>query len=165
MIISAANGRRFGLTRLKLAFTIVLSVLLAAPAFAQLRVDSSIHSIGIEYDTPNDANNNASATVRYRPAGQSDWVTALPLVRIEYQGDDMLAGSILYLEPGTSYEIELDIVDPDGPNDVVTVSQMTKTPPVPPQGGRVLHVAPAGEPAAPSSFGRPSLRRSRRRDQ
>ena len=146
MIISAANSRRFGITRLKLASTLVLSVLLAAPAFAQLRVDSSIHSIGIEYDTPNDANNNASATVRYRPAGQSQWVQALPLFRIEYQGDDMLAGSILYLEPGTSYEIELDIVDPDGPNAVETVFQTTKVPPVPPQGGRVLHVAPGSGP-------------------
>ncbi|MEZ5361788.1 MAG: hypothetical protein R2748_05425 [Bryobacterales bacterium] len=54
------------------------------------------------------------------------------------------AGSILNLEPGTRYECEFTMQDPDGVQGEATqrVTVATRTEPQPYQGGRVLHVYP-----------------------
>ncbi len=135
-----------------ISFILVLGI--CAPAFAELRMASTIHSIGLEYDTPNDANKNASATVRYRKVGNSSWKMGLPLFRIKYSGDNMLAGSILFLDPNTTYEIELKISDPDGLNETQLISKSTIAVPTLPQGGRTLHVVP-GSGAGDGSEGNP----------
>jgi hypothetical protein len=115
---------------------------------------STIHSIGLEYDTPNDANENASANVRYRKMGNSTWKIGLPLFRINYSGANMLAGSILFLDPNTTYEIELKISDPDGLNETQLISKSTIAVPTLPQGGRTFHVVP-GSGAGDGSEGNP----------
>ena len=120
--------------RLNLFNIFILAMCYCAPAFAELRVDSTIHSIGLEYDTPDDANENASATVRYRKVGISSWKTGLPLFRINYAGDNMLAGSILFLDPDATYEIELSISDPDGLDETQLILRSTKS--VPTDDGR-----------------------------
>jgi hypothetical protein len=85
-------------------------------------------SLGFEWAIQGDANRNASVDVRYRAIGQSDWRPALPLVRIgdervyrvrehlDYTVPDGFAGSILNLQPGTEYECEFKLTDPDGDN-------------------------------------------------
>src|SRR5436190_2495276 len=82
-------------------------------------------NLGFEWMIGGDDNRNASVTVRYRKTGTADWKPALPLLRLQgeeiYNGaqlhvvsPNMFAGSILDLEPDSSYECELQMTDPDG---------------------------------------------------
>lgn len=126
-----------------------------ASTFNELRDYSSMHSIGVEWDVAGDDNHNAEGTVRYRVAGTSNWKSALPLIRIDFAGTSMLAGSILFLEPGTTYEVQVDVSDVDGGADSRTLVIPTRPIPVAPSGGRTLHVVPgagAGDGSAATPF-------------
>jgi len=113
-------------------------------------------NLGFEWAIDGDANRNAVVEVRFRKAGTQAWRNALPLLRIggekvyrlresmTYTVPDGFAGSILNLEPATSYECEFTMKDPDGvtgdAQQRVTVS--TRAEPKSYAGGRVLHVYP-----------------------
>jgi len=77
-------------------------------------------ALGVVLPITGDDNFNATVTVRYRVTGTTGWRDALPLqhVHVELvQGlsvTPQFAGSIFDLAPGTSYDIELHAVDPDG---------------------------------------------------
>jgi len=115
-------------------------------------------NLGFEWSIAGDANRNASVAVRYRKAGAAAWRAALPLVRIggekvyrrrehlDYTVPDGFAGSILNLEPGTEYECDFTLSDPDGVTGQArhTVKVRTRTEPQPYAGGRTLHVYPPG---------------------
>jgi Carbohydrate binding module (family 6)/Right handed beta helix region len=114
----------------------------SATSPSTLQAYATIHSIGIEWLIVGDANHNASATVSYRPQGSSTWAEALPLVRIDSASANMLAGSILFLAPGTTYDVVLTLADPDGGADTRTLAVSTRALPARPAGGRTLHVVP-----------------------
>src|SRR5207244_4895529 len=78
----------------------------------------------------------------FRIAGAAGWRPALPLVRVDYNGSNMLAGSILFLSPNTAYEIRVTLTDPDGGADLQTVVVTTRLLPMMPVAGRSLHVVP-----------------------
>lgn len=118
-----------------------------------LRTYCTLHSIGLEWDLTGDTNHNATCRVRYRRGDEATWHDALPLFRVDFgpwyfknTGDrpyNMLAGSILFLRPGTEYLVQLAVADPDGG---ATDRELTiRTLPVPDQGKpqRTWHVAPA----------------------
>src|SRR5947207_1589872 len=69
-----------------------------------LSSSSTIHSIGLEWNIAGDTNHNAQGTVQYRIQGQTAWKSALPPIRVDFNGVNTLAGSILFLDPGTTYE-------------------------------------------------------------
>src|SRR5204863_5835038 len=90
----------------------------------QIRSYSTIYSIGIEWDISGDSNHNATVQARYRIQGASTWKDALPLIRVDASSFSILpgihttlpgfngfAGSILFLNPGTTYEVSLDLFD------------------------------------------------------
>ncbi len=113
-------------------------------------------NLGFEWAIEGDANRNATVQVRFRKVGSAAWRSALPLLRIggervsreqynmSYIVPHGFAGSILNLEPATSYECEFTLHDPDGvtgqARQMVTVA--TRVEPKPYGGGRVLHVYP-----------------------
>ncbi len=100
------------------------------------------HSIGIEWNLSNDSNHNAVCQVDYRQAGTSSWKEALPLFRVDFNGADMLAGSIFYLTPGTTYDIRLQLSDANGGDATRTFSLATLPLPALPVAGRTLYVTP-----------------------
>ncbi len=127
-------------------------------------------NLGFEWDIEGDTNRNATVEVRFRKAGTAAWRPALPLLRIggervfrdresmTYTVPHGFAGSILNLEPGTSYECEFTMKDPDGVTGqaLQKVTVATRTEPKSATGGRVLHVYPAdhvGEKIEPSFIG------------
>lgn len=129
-----------------------------------LRSYSTMYSIGVEWDIVGDDNHDSTCLVQYRKQGAGTWKEALPLFRVDYlppspvNGADQrfngFAGSVLFLEPGTTYEIRFDLVDPDGgaASRVETIS--TGSIPVKPINGRTFHVVPGfgggnGSPANP----------------
>lgn len=125
-----------------------------ATTVGTLRQYSTIHSIGLEWDITGDANHNATCQVHYRARGAADWKEALPLFRVDFNGwyadkkadraYNMLAGSVMFLEPGTGYEVRLDLADPDGGGTQLTITIATRAVPSLPKGGRTFHVAPGG---------------------
>jgi len=120
----------------------------------QLRSAATVHSIGLEWDISGDTDHDSRATVEYRVQKTTLWKTAFPLIRVDYQGYNALAGSIMFLTPGTSYEVKLDISDPDGGAASQTLVVTTRALPRLPTGGRTLHVVP-GSSGGDGSVGNP----------
>ena len=119
-----------------------------------IRTYSTITSIGIEWPIVGDADRDATAAVEFRATASTAWQPAQPLVRVQYNGANMLAGSILFLEANTAYDLRLTLSDPDGGAAVETVTVATRPVPTMPVGGRRFHVVPgsgggAGSPANP----------------
>ncbi len=105
-----------------------------------LKTYATLHSIGIEWNVSDDANHNGSCRVSYRKDGTSSWTEAMPLYRVDFNSYDMLAGSIFFLNPETTYEVKLHLEDPDGGNTSQSFSITTKPEPSPPTKGRTLYV-------------------------
>lgn len=113
---------------------------------------------GFEWSISGDQNRNARVDVRFRKKGIAEWTEALPLLRIGgekvygheqrwvYTTEDMFAGSIFHLEPGTAYQCQFTLTDPDGVEGISTqtVFVETKSEPRPYEFGRVYHVYPPG---------------------
>ena len=114
-------------------------------------------NLGFEWFIQGDTNRNASVQVSFRKTGTGEWKPALPLLRLQGEriyaesrvdviAPNMFAGSILDLEPGTSYEARFVLSDPEGVRGpaerVVTVR--TRAEPQPYAGGRIFHVYPHG---------------------
>jgi hypothetical protein len=126
----------------------------------------TVASLGFEWRIAGDDNRSATVEVRYRKQGESAWHDALPLFRLQnepvtggagrprngagtfytYIADNMFAGSIVNLAPGTAYECRFVLSDPDGVSGQAerTVTVRTRDVPRAAEGGRVYHVYPAG---------------------
>ena len=117
-------------------------------------------NLGFEWLIEGDDNRNARVDVSYRKQGETQWKDALPLLRLQgeriYQDQgvfdiispNMFAGSILDLEPDTTYEARFVMSDPDGfvgansKTVTKTATVRTRPEPKPFAGGRVFHVYP-----------------------
>src|SRR6266566_616077 len=117
-------------------------------------------NLGFEWLIQGDDNRNAQVDVSYRKQGETQWKQGLPLLRLQgeriYQNQgvfdvvspNMFAGSILDLEPDTTYEARFAMSDPDGflgqsvKTVTRTVTARTRPEPKPYSGGRVFHVYP-----------------------
>jgi hypothetical protein len=87
---------------------------------------ATVHTAGVQVLIADDDNLDATIDVRVREVGAAEWTAAPPLFRVlpatvGIAVPEQLAGSIFDLVPGTDYEVELHIVDPDG----VDQTQMT----------------------------------------
>lgn len=84
----------------------------------------TIENLGFRWYIEGDSNRNASVTVAFRKKGDSKWKQALPLLRVHheisnqaygpYRTGNLFAGSVLFLEPATNYEVRFAMSDPDG---------------------------------------------------
>ena len=118
---------------------------------------ATLLNLGFEWLIEGDANRNATVEVRFRKVGSAAWRPAMPLLRIggervfrdresmTYTVPEGFAGSILNLEPATSYECEFTLLDSDGVTGQAQqrVTVATRAEPKSYVGGRVLHVYPA----------------------
>ena len=129
----------------------------------------TLHSLGCYWLVGGDENRNAKVNVEVRLQGTGTWRRSLPLFRVEKGAhrnkrgesdvavpDDawLFAGSLLFLEPDTSYEIRLRLSDPDGNDSERVLQAKTAAEPAEPPGLRVRHVVPGegggtGTEAAP----------------
>jgi len=134
-------------------------VLLAAAALAQDQVipgrlvidPPTLENLGFRWYLEGDRNRNASVAVSYRKKGERRWKEALPMLRVHHEivnqdygahrVGNLFAGSVLFLEPATAYEVRLVMQDPDGgapPPKVVAAT--TRGEPKAFAGGRKVHV-------------------------
>ncbi|WP_010582581.1 right-handed parallel beta-helix repeat-containing protein [Schlesneria paludicola] len=118
---------------------------------------ATLMNLGFEWSISGDANRNAAVAVRFREVGDSAWRPAMPLVRmggeniyrrrehLDYTVPQGFAGSILNLKPGTDYECQFQMTDPDGIQGIAahSVRVKTRTEPQAFAKGNVRHVYPA----------------------
>jgi hypothetical protein len=153
------------LSLLAINLTFLLAITFASPTVpGPIRYYSTIKSIGVEWDISGDTNHNAACTVQYRKQGDASWKDFIPLFRIDFRGwmgtdtadrrYNMLAGSVMFLDSATAYEVKLSLSDADGGNKDTTLTIATRPVPALPTGGRTIHVA-AGTGAGDGSTGNP----------
>ncbi len=117
----------------------------------------TIHNLGFRWYVEGDTNGNATVEVAYRRSGDVAWREALPTLRINhevaarYRGRhcrtaNLFAGSILFLDPETAYEVRFTMEDPDGgaPEEPRYLTVATRSEPRAAVDGRILHVYPPG---------------------
>ncbi len=111
----------------------------------------SFHSLGFRWLVSGDANANAKVTVAYKLKKEQDWRSALDLHRVEPEameaarppkGQFLFAGSIMFLEPGQTYEVRLSLIDPDTLVHTILTKTLTTMTLVDPMIKRVLYVQP-----------------------
>jgi len=153
-------------------FVSVFAVVSALAIGVSARADDVLHigeafadpgeiNIGYRLMISGDQNLNARCTVRFRKVGEPTWKPALDAWRFHPwitpsedsiggvsnvidKAENRFAGSIFWVEPGETYEIELTLTDPDGvtgTNPVILVTT-TWTELVPNPNGRKLYVVP-----------------------
>ena len=118
----------------------------------EIRTDATPNSISVEWDLTGDTDHDATCSVQYRQQESDKWLEALPPLRIDYQwwyhterADkplNLFAGSLMFLKPSTTYEVRLDLADPDGGTATKTASVATRPIPKLRQDGRTLHIVP-----------------------
>ena len=95
----------------------------------------TLHSLGFRWYIQGDANRNAQVEVAYREKGAAEWREALPMLRVHFEvsnqaygawrAGNLFAGSVMFLDPGTEYEVRFAMSHPEGagpPTDVVDAS-------------------------------------------
>ena len=116
----------------------------------------TLQSLGIEWPLSGDANRNASVRLQFRKIGAEAWRDGLPPLRVG--GEEVrsrpfdvvvphaFVGSVFDLEPGTDYELRLQLTDPDGVQGTAehVVRAHTRAEPKPAADGGVFHVYPRG---------------------
>jgi hypothetical protein len=106
------------------------------------------YGIAIVWPISGDADADGTVTVRYRPSGGS-WKEGMPLFRVPagstmgVSWGDCHRGSLVDLQPATTYEIELTLVDPDGGGAVRFLNVATRALPAPMAGAPVKAATPA----------------------
>lgn len=107
--------------------------------------------INVKWWIEGDDDLDCQVAVAFRRFGSAEpWRDAQSLLRVEPAGvsgqsvdpGNLLAGSLLHVEPGTSYEIRLILSDPDGGAAEEIVSASTRTWPAAPADARVRYVTP-----------------------
>jgi len=114
----------------------------------------TIENLGFRWYIEGDNNRNASVAVAFRKKGQERWKNALPMLRVHhevanqrygpYRTGNLFAGSVLFLEPCTAYEVRFTMSDPDGGalGEPKIVTAATRAEPKAYKGGRTIEATP-----------------------
>ncbi|MFV1999277.1 MAG: hypothetical protein ACC654_02830, partial [Acidimicrobiia bacterium] len=116
----------------------------------EVRVDSTFENLGVVWFIAGDDNLDSTMTLEFRKAGSGSWspgaisMRAYPTIRVQDGplGINSWGASALFLEPGTTYELRVTLIDPDGGSEVRVVGGVTRTVPVPDPSGTKLFVVP-----------------------
>lgn len=114
----------------------------------------TFHNLSIEWAISGDANGNATATARFGKPGDASKQNGLPLSRVlegtmaGHNISNKLVGSLFGLEPGTSYDIEVSLTDPDGGSATRQLTVATRSLPTVPSAARSIPVDPTSVAAA-----------------
>jgi MYXO-CTERM domain-containing protein len=109
----------------------------------------TLENVSIEWAITGDDDADGQVTVRFREQGAATWRAGLPLFRVPagsnegFDWNNRHAGSLFGLVPGTTYEVELTLTDPDGGNDQQTVNVQTRSVPEVPADAQIVDVTPA----------------------
>jgi len=162
-----ASGRPAPSHALSVLCALCGAAVLCSPSFAENAArplgepvldPPTLHSLGVYWIVQGDDNRNASIQVEYRKSGEPDWRKGFPLFRVEKGAHKaekygskldvpdsawLFAGSVVLLEPGTAYELKLNLADPDnGQAEKVLQAKTISEPQYQPEPQAVFHVVP-----------------------
>lgn len=109
----------------------------------------TFENLAVEWAIAGDADNDGVVSTKYRVQGTTPWKNGMPLKRVPagsnagFSWTNKHSGSILGLSPGTTYEIELTLTDPDGGSTVTVVTATTRVVPEAPANATVIPVTPS----------------------
>ncbi len=122
-----------------LAYLLLLPLLQAADFTTPLEITTpypTLTHLALEWQIEGDDDLDATCEVKYRKQGDPDWRASLPLRRVPAGASqktnpiitwtNRLSGSVFDLEPGTDYEIEVKLHDPDGGDAMQIVKASTR---------------------------------------
>jgi len=115
-----------------------------------LSVQSTYEHISIHVNIVGDDNLNSIMSVRYRTTGTNNYLPAAPTMRahplLTVDGSPLNmnfhAGSILFLNPNTFYDVEITLTDPEGGNTIVEKTVVTNSFLTPSIAGNTRYVVP-----------------------
>jgi len=125
--------------------TVIIMLLCASCMYAQnavtpgnIQIDPTFEHIAILYNVSGDTNLNSDLQIEFRKQGGSNYKKGAITMRshpgLVIDGDpynaNHHAGSAMFLEPNTTYDIRLTLTDPDGGNTITNITASTKTYPV-----------------------------------
>lgn len=108
----------------------------------------TIHNLAVEWHIEGDENLTGIVTVRFREKGMTNWKHGMPLRRVPagenvgFAWANKHSGSIFNLKPGTKYEIELNLKDPDGTNVQRVVEGQTRPVPEVNENADIIEIEP-----------------------
>ncbi len=114
----------------------------------------TLENLGFRWYIAGDSNRNASVSVEFRKEGTENWTRALPMLRVcheivnqkygPYRTGNLFAGSVLFLEPATTYQVRFTMSDPDGgaPAEAKLVTISTRPEPTAYGKGRKIKATP-----------------------
>ncbi|NUO49180.1 MAG: hypothetical protein HOV80_10030, partial [Polyangiaceae bacterium] len=109
----------------------------------------TFQNLSLEWAISGDDDADGQVSVKYRKQGESAYRDGLPLVRVPAGSNEGFswanrhAGSVFGLEPGTTYEIELTLVDPDGGGVTQSLVASTRALPIDPPAPNEIAVTPS----------------------
>ncbi|TAK36839.1 MAG: DUF1565 domain-containing protein, partial [Chloroflexota bacterium] len=80
----------------------------------RLELASTFNSIGVELLYTGDANGNAMASLQFKKSSDEMWRDALPPWQVSTASPSAFYGSVLLVDPATSYDLRVSLTDPDG---------------------------------------------------
>ncbi|HMA64737.1 MAG TPA: hypothetical protein VKO63_06060 [Chitinispirillaceae bacterium] len=145
------------LTQLLTALPVLLLLSWSLPIFAQnattpgeiITPFPTVTNLAVEWMITGDDNLNCVVAVKYRIKSTSTWNLGMPLKRVPtgtnlgFTWQNKCSGSLFDLVPGTEYEINLSLNDPDGGAAEKTVTAQTRAVPRIPANAKITDV-PAG---------------------
>ncbi len=145
---------------------LAFATLLATAALAQNSTTGGVptspwptlFSLSFDWPIQGDDNANGTVSVRYRRQDDSVWKSGLPLRRVVAGSNEGFSwgnrhtGSLFDLVPGTAYDIELTLTDPEGGNETHSLTVRTRTEPQASVNGRKRSVNPGTFNASLSSL-------------
>lgn len=140
--------------------TLLLALVLAADPTVAGTVTTpypTYENLSVEWAITGDDDLDSVVTVRYRAQGTSTWRVGLPLRRVPagtaegFSWTNKHSGSVFDLTPGTTWELELTLTDPDGGSTTRTVMATTRQLPVPSASAMIRRVTPSTIGAALSA--------------
>ncbi|MBL7696938.1 MAG: right-handed parallel beta-helix repeat-containing protein [Chitinophagaceae bacterium] len=108
----------------------------------------TITNLAVEWMITGDDNVNGIVTVHYREKGNEQWNEGMPLRRIlpgrhyGFSWQNRHSGSIFELKPNTTYEIKLNLNDPDGGNAEEFLEATTRPVPVVDNNAEIIDLEP-----------------------
>ena len=100
----------------------------------------TITNLAVEWRIEGDDDLDATCEVKFREVGEADWRIGMPLRRVPAGSSqktdpiitwsNRLSGSVFDLKPGSAYEIEVKLHDPDGGSATRLVQARTRPEPV-----------------------------------
>jgi hypothetical protein len=101
--------------------------------------EPTLTHLSIEWAITGDSDQDGAVAVAFRPLGTTTWRAGMPLRRVPAGSNAGIgntwgnrhSGSLFGLSPGTTYEISLELVDPDGGSTQTSVQATTRAAPQP----------------------------------